>query len=75
MAKEVIVINEPEDLEGRVFEEGSLLRVEGKVLAVVGDSSFASGCDICALDAEELGEYCACAICAGCYFLKIENHE
>lgn len=75
MAKEVIVINEPEDLQEREFKEGSLLRVEGKVLEVVKDSSSAYGCDVCTLDAEELGEYCTCALCAGYHFEKIENHE
>lgn len=75
MAKEVITINEPEDLEGRKFEEGSLLRVEGKVLEVVKDSVSAYGCDVCTLDAEELGEYCTCALCPGYHFEKIESHE
>ena len=75
MAKEVIVINEPEDLEGREFEEGSLLRVEGKVLEVVKDSVSTCDCDACTLGAEELGEYCTCALCTGYHFEKIESHE
>lgn len=75
MAKEVITINEPEDLEEIEFEEGSLLRVEGKVLEVVKDSISAYGCDACTLDAEELGEYCTCAFCTGYHFEKIESHE
>lgn len=47
MAKEVIVINEPDE----------------------------SGCNVCALDKEELGEYCACALCGDCHFIDIESHE
>ena len=27
------------------------------------------------IDAEELGEYCACAFCAECHFIEIESHE
>ena len=71
MEKEVIVINEPEYLEAREFEEGTLLNVEGKVLKVEKDTCYESGCDICALDKEELGEYCACAFCAECHFVEI----
>lgn len=75
MAKEVITINEPEDLEGKEFKEGSLLRVEGKVLEVVKDSDSAYGCGVCTLDAEEFDEYCACVLCPGCYFKEIKDHE
>ena len=71
MEKEVIVINEPEYLEAREFEEGTLLNVEGKVLKVEKDTCYESGCNVCALDKEELGEYCACAICAECHFIEI----
>lgn len=74
MAKELIVINEPDEM-GKYFEDGTLLNVEGKVLRVKDDTRDESGCDVCALDAEELGEYCACAFCAKCHFIEIESHE
>jgi hypothetical protein len=74
MAKELIVINEPDEM-GKYFEDGTLLNVEGKVLRVKDDTRDESGCDVCALDAEELGEYCACAFCADCHFIEIESHE
>lgn len=70
MAKEVIVINEPDEM-GEYFEEGALLNVEGKVLKVENDTRNESGCNFCALDKEELGEYCACAFCAECHFIEI----
>ena len=70
MAKEVIVINKPDEI-GRDFEEGTLLNVEGKVLKVEKDTRDESGCDVCVLDKEELGEYCACAFCAECHFIEI----
>lgn len=70
MAKEVIVINEPDEM-GKDFEEGTILNVEGKVLKVEKDTRDESGCDVCVLDKEELGEYCACAICAECHFIEI----
>ena len=70
MAKEVIVINEPYEME-KDFEEGTILNVEGKVLKVEKDTRDESGCDVCVLDKEELGEYCACAICAECHFIEI----
>ena len=70
MAKEVIVINEPNEME-KHFEEGTLLNVEGKVLQVENDTCNESGCNVCALDAEELGEYCACAFCSDCHFTEI----
>nr|DAJ97042.1 MAG TPA: hypothetical protein [Caudoviricetes sp.] len=71
--KKVIVINKPEELEDREFEEGSLLKVEGKVLKVENDTCDESGCNVCALDKEELGEYCACAFCGDCHFIEIEQ--
>lgn len=74
MAKKLIVINEPDEM-GKYFEDGTLLNVEGKVLRVKDDTRDESGCDVCALDAEELGEYCACAFCAECHFIEIESHE
>lgn len=74
MAKELIVINEADEM-GKYFEDGTLLNVEGKVLRVKDDTRDESGCDVCALDAEELGEYCACAFCAECHFIEIESHE
>ena len=70
MAEEAIVINEPSELS-REFEEGTLLNVEGKVLKVKNDTRNESGCNFCALDKEELGEYCACAFCDGCHFIEI----
>lgn len=70
MAKEVIVINEPNEM-GKDFEEGTILNVEDKVLKVEKDTRDESGCDVCALDKEELGEYCACAFCAECHFIEI----
>lgn len=70
MAKEVIVINEPNEM-GKDFEEGTILNVEGKVLKVEKNTRDESGCDVCVLDKEELGEYCACALCAECHFIEI----
>lgn len=70
MAKEVIVINEPDEM-GKDFEEGTILNVEGKVLKVEEDTRDESGCDVCALGKKELGEYCACAFCAECHFIEI----
>lgn len=70
MAEEVIVIKEPDELS-RDFEDGTLLNVEGKVLKVEKDTRDESGCDVCVLDKEELGEYCACAFCAECHFIEI----
>jgi hypothetical protein len=72
MAEEAIVINEPSELS-KEFEEGTLLNVEGKVLKVKNDTCNESGCNVCALDAEELGKYCACAFCADCHFIEIEQ--
>lgn len=74
MEKEVIVINEPDEI-AKDFEEGTLLNVEGKVLKVKNDTCDESGCNVCALDKEELGEYCSCAFCGGCHFIEIESHE
>ena len=74
MAEEAIVINEPSELS-REFEEGTILNVEGKVLKVKNDTRNESGCNVCALDKEELGEYCACALCADCHFIEIKDHE
>lgn len=70
MAEEVIVINEPDEI-AKDFEEGTLLNVEGKVLKVEEDTRDESGCVVCALDKEYLGEYCACAFCAECHFIEI----
>ena len=69
MAKEVIVINEPNEMR-KYFEEGTLLNVEGKVLKVENDTN-ESDCILCALDNEELGEYCVCEFCAGCHYREI----
>ena len=70
MEKGVIVINEPDEI-AKDFEEGTLLYVEGKVLRVKNDTRNESGCNVCALYADELGEYCACAFYGGCHFEKI----
>lgn len=70
MAKEVIVINEPDEI-AKDFEEGTLLNVEGKVLKVKNDTRNESGCNVCALDKEEPNGYCACAFCAECHFIEI----
>lgn len=72
MEKEVIVINEPDEI-AKDSEEGTLLNVEGKVLKVGNDTCNESGCNVCALDAEEPGEYCACASCGDCHFMEIEQ--
>ena len=74
MEKEVIVINNPDEI-GKYFDEGTLLNVEGKVLKVENDTCNESGCNFCALSNEELGEYCACAFCAECHFIEIGSHE
>lgn len=71
MAKEVIAIDKPDEI-GKDFGEGTLLDVGGKVLRVENDTCNESGCKACALDAEELGEYCACAFCADRHFMEIE---
>lgn len=70
MAEEVIVINEPDEM-GEYFEDGTLLNVEGKVLRVKDDTRDESGCNVCALDKEELNGYCACAFCSECHFIEI----
>lgn len=57
MEKEVIVINEPDEI-AKDFEEGTLLNVEGKVLKVKNDTCDESGCNVCALDKEELRVLC-----------------
>ena len=74
MVEEAIVINEPNEI-AKDFEEGTLLNVEGKVLKVKNDTCDESGCNVCALDTEELGEYCARALCGDCHFIEIESHE
>ena len=72
--KKVIVINEPEELEDREFEEGSLLKVEGKILEVV-ESPIGSGCKECAFDTVTMVEYCGCAVCSKSFFKEIKNNE
>lgn len=52
MEKEVIVINEPDEI-AKDFEEGTLLNVNGRLLKVVSDDDVPAQqntCDICALD-------------------------
>lgn len=70
MEEGVIAINEPYEI-AKDFEEGTLLYVEGKVLRVKNDTRNESGCNVCALYADELGDYCACAFCGGRHFEKI----
>lgn len=72
MAKEVIVINEPNEI-AKDLEEGTLLNVEGKVLKVENNTRNENGCISCALDNYRLFEYCVCAFCAGCHFIEIEQ--
>lgn len=72
--KKVIVINEPEELEGREFEEGSLLKVKGKIIEVV-ESPIDSGCKGCAFDTEMMGKYCGCAVCSKSFFKEIKDYE
>jgi hypothetical protein len=82
MAKEVIAINEPEEM-GKDFEEGTLLQIEGKVFKVKEDSLHNSGCNECSFcDDIQLKEYCSFANCMGygiddpgCHFVEIESHE
>lgn len=65
MAKEVIVINEPDEME-KHFEEGTLLQIEGKVIKVEEDSLYTSGCKECAFcDDMKMKEYCSFASCMG----------
>lgn len=79
MAKEVIVINEPEEM-GKNFEEGTLLLIEGKAFKVEEDSLCTSGCKECAFcDDVKMKEYCSFASCigdgiddSGCHFIEIE---
>lgn len=61
MAKEVITINKPEDLN-RAFEEGTLLQIKGKIVKVE-KTPIGSGCFECAFKEDEMIEYCRCAEC------------
>lgn len=71
MAKEVIVINEPNEI-AKDFEEGTLLNVEGKVLKVE-KTPIGSGCYECAF--KDNNEYCRYAECFSQRFKEIESHE
>ena len=78
MAKEVIVINEPKDLN-RFFKVGTLLQIEGKVIKVEEDV-IGSSCSLCAFnDGRRLEKYCDSANCfsngfdSGCHFIEIEQ--
>lgn len=79
MAKEMIVINKPEDLYKLSFEAGTLLQIEGKVIKVEEDSLYWSDCSVCILNADRLGDYCVFANClsngkgSGCHFVEIEQ--
>lgn len=72
MAKEVITINEPNEI-CKDFVVCTLLNVNGRLLKVVQDDDEPAqpSCDVCVLDKEELGEYCACAFCDECHFIEI----
>lgn len=77
MEKEVIVINEPDEI-AKDFEEGTLLNVNGRLLKVVSDDDVPAQqntCDICALDTEGLTEFCPCARCSDIHFKEIKDHE
>lgn len=77
MAKEVIVINEPNEI-AKDFEEGTLLNDNGRLLKVVSDDDVPAQqntCDICALDTKGLTEFCLCARCSDIHFIEIESHE
>ena len=78
MAKEVITISEPKDLN-RVFEVGTLLQIEGKVIKVEEDVP-GSSCSLCAFnDGRRLEKYCDTANCfsngidSGYHFAEIEQ--
>ena len=78
MAKEVIVINEPKDLN-RFLKVGTLLQIEGKVIKVEEDV-IGSSCSLCAFnDGRRLEKYCDSANCfsngfdSGCHFIEIEQ--
>lgn len=79
MEKEMIVINKPKDLDKLSFEAGTLLQIEGKVIKVEEDSLYWSGCSVCILNADRLGDYCVFANCLsngkgpGCHFVEIEQ--
>lgn len=67
MEKEVIVINEPNEI-CKYLKEGTLLNVKGKVLEVKKDIRKV-GCNFCALDDNEPSEYCA--FCGDFHFIEI----
>ena len=80
MEEEVITINEPKDLN-RVFEVGTLLQIEGKVIKVEEDV-LGYSCSLCAFDdGRRLEKYCDVASCfsngidSGYHFKEIESHE
>ena len=76
MAKEVITINEPNEI-CKDFVVGTLLNVNGRLLKVVQDDDepAQSSCDVCALDTEGLTEFCPCARCSDIHFKEIKDHE
>lgn len=77
MAKEVIVINEPNEI-AKDFEEGTLLNVNGRLLKVVSDDdvpALQNTFDISALDTKGLTEFCPCARCSDIHFKEIKDHE
>lgn len=77
MAKEVITINEPNEI-CKDFVVGTLLNVNGTLLKVVQDDDDPAQpkpCDVCALDTEVLKEFCPCARCSDIHFLEIKDHE
>lgn len=76
MAKEVITINEPNEI-CKDFVVGTLLNVNGRLLKVVYDDDEPAlpSCDVCALDTEGLKEFCPCARCSDIHFKEIKDHE
>lgn len=76
MAKEVITINEPNEIR-KDFVVGTLLNVNGRLLKVVQDDDEPAqpSCDVCALDTEGLKEFCPCARYSDIYFKEIKDHE
>lgn len=76
MAKEVITINEPNEI-CKDFVVGTLLNVNGRLLKVVQDDDEPAlpSCDVCALDTKGLTEFCPCARCSDIHFKEIKDHE
>lgn len=77
MAEEVIVINEPYEID-KDFVAGTLLNVNGRLLKVVSDDDVPeqqNTCDICALNTKGLTGFCPCVRCSDFHFKEIKDHE